>query len=100
MIKHIVMWKLKDTAEGSTKIENAKKIKNDLELLKGVIAELYSIEVGIDINKSEAAYDLVLYSEFKDQKSLDIYQNHPEHLKVAGFVKKVSENRIVVDYEI
>ena len=34
MIKHIVMWKLKDEAEGNSKAENAKIIKNSIEDLK------------------------------------------------------------------
>jgi hypothetical protein len=37
--------------------------------------------------------------EFKDIKGLDEYQNHPEHLKVAGFIRKVNESRVVADYE-
>ena len=61
MIKHIVMWKLKDEAEGNSKAENAKIIKNSLEDLKGKINEIVNIEVGIDVNKSEQAYDVVLY---------------------------------------
>ena len=61
MIKHIVMWKLKDEAEGNSKDENAKIIKNSLEDLKGKINEIVDIEVGIDVNKSEQAYDVVLY---------------------------------------
>ena len=61
MIKHIVMWKLKDEAEGNSKAENAKIIKNSLEYLKGKINEIVNIEVGIDVNKSEQAYDVVLY---------------------------------------
>ncbi len=62
MIKHIVMWKLKDEAEGNSKAENAKIIKNSLEDLKGKINEIVHLEVGIDVNKSEQAYDVVLYS--------------------------------------
>ena len=50
MIKHIVMWKLKDEAEGNSKDENAKIIKNSLEDLKGKINEIVDIEVVIDVN--------------------------------------------------
>ena len=39
MIKHIVMWKLKDFAEGGSKLENAKKIKDMLEALKDKIEQ-------------------------------------------------------------
>ena len=95
MIIHIVNWKLKDTTE---KLNNAKLAKEKLEALKGRIENLEKIEVGINFNESEAAFDLVLYSEFKTKEDLDIYQNHPEHLKAAAFVKSVVEKRVVVDY--
>lgn len=95
MIKHIVMWKLKEK-----NIEVLNKIKNDLEGLKNKIEEIKAIEVGIDFNGSEAAYDLVLYSEFLNKEDLNIYQNHEEHIKVAGFIISVVTSRAVVDYEI
>ncbi len=98
MVKHIVMWKLKDSAEGGSKIENARKIKEGLEVLKGVIEEIRELEVGINFEKSDMAYDLVLYSAFDNERDLDIYQNHPEHLKVGAFIGKVKDKRIVVDY--
>lgn len=89
MVKHIVMWKLKDFAEGGSKIENARKIKEGLEALKEVIEEIREIEVGINFEKSDMAYDLVLYSVFDNERDLDIYQNHQEHLKVGAFIGKV-----------
>ncbi|WP_319507774.1 Dabb family protein [uncultured Methanolobus sp.] len=98
MLKHIVMWKLKDNAEGKSKIGNALLMKEMLEILKEVIPEIEDIEVGINVNFSDAAYDVVLYSKFKDEEALKTYQDHPEHLKVAEFVGKINDNRIVVDY--
>lgn len=100
MVKHIVMWKLKDFAEGGNKADNAKKIKAMLESLEDKIPEIKHIEVGINIETSSAAYDLVLYSEFEDEKGVEIYQEHPEHQKVREFVGKVKEDRAVVDYKI
>lgn len=100
MIKHIVMWKLEDFAEGSSKEENARKIKELLEGLKDKIEEIRHIEVGINFEASEFAYDVALYSEFDSVEKLNIYQKHPEHLKVAQFVGKVKAKRVVVDYSI
>lgn len=99
MIKHIVAWKLKDEAEGNNKKENAKIIKERLEALRNIIAEIKNIEVGVNINDSSAAYDAVLYSEFETIEDLEKYQKHPEHVKVAEFIGKIREDRIVVDYE-
>lgn len=98
MIKHIVMWKLKDFAEGCSRKENAQKIKTMLEALKGKIEQIVYLEVGINAISSDMAYDAVLISEFEDEQQLKEYKNHPEHVKVSGFVAKVKENRAVVDY--
>ncbi|MGE5446135.1 MAG: Dabb family protein [Ignavibacteriales bacterium] len=100
MIKHIVMWRLKDFANGADKGEKAKKLKSLLESLKGMIGEIKRIEVGININPSDAAFDVVLFSEFDSLSDLEDYQKHPEHLKVASFVTEVRSERGMVDYEI
>lgn len=100
MVKHIVMWKLKDFAEGKSKLENANIIKKGLEDLKGKVNVLQFIEVGINTNESGQDFDLVLCTEFNSKKDLDTYQNHPEHLKVSGYIGKVNNERAAVDYEI
>ena len=100
MIKHIVMWKLKEFAEGNEKLENAKIIKAGLEALKNEISEIKFIEVGININEAEKESDVVLVSEFESMEGLDIYQNNEKHKEVATFIKKVVEKRVAVDYEV
>lgn len=99
MIKHIVMWKLKETAEGRGKTENMQMMKDMLEALKDKIPEIVKLEVGFNIEVSPLAFDLALYSEFRSEKDLEIYQNHPEHLKAKKFVGSVNEKRNVVDYK-
>ena len=98
MVKHIVAWKLKSFAGGRNSQENARIMKERLEGLKGKIKEILHIEVGINVNSSSSAYDVVLCSEFLDLESLDVYQKHPDHLEVVEFVKEVAQDRIVVDY--
>lgn len=100
LIKHVVMWKLKENAQGNTKLENARLIKTKLENLKEIIQELKEIEVGINIVKDPAAYDLVLYTGFENQDDLNKYASDPRHLEVVDFIKKVVESRIVVDYQV
>jgi len=99
MIKHIVMWRLKEFSNHASKDENAIKLKETLESLKGKIYEIKTIEVGINTNQSEGAFDLVLYSEFDSMRDLDAYQKHPEHKKIVDFVNQVRSDRAVVDYE-
>ena len=96
-MKHIVMWKLKEQAEGKSKQENAVLMKQMLESLKDKIPEIVSLEIGIEIGNS-ANYDIVLISEFENKEDLQKYMNHPEHVKVSEFVSKVKEERKAVDF--
>jgi Stress responsive A/B Barrel Domain len=98
MLKHIVLFKLKEHAEGAGKAENAGRAKEVLESLAKKIPQIRRLEVGINSIPSDAAYDIAIYSEFADEKDLSLYINHPEHVKVAEFLGKVRENRAVVDY--
>jgi len=98
MLKHIVMFKVKDSAEGADRGENIQRIKSKLEALPGMIEEIRFFEVGINSINNGVAYDLVLCSEFDGKEELFRYQKHPEHVKVVEFVNKVCENRAVVDY--
>ena len=101
MLHHIVMWKLKDFAEGKTKNENAELMKEKLEDLKIKIPEIKELEVGLNIDTSEYSnYDLVLDMYFENYDEMKTYQIHPEHKKVAEFVAKVRDLRAAVDYEI
>jgi quinol monooxygenase YgiN len=99
MVKHIVFWTLKEQADGATREENARRVKAALEGLAGHIPGLLEIEVGIDFSRSEASYDVALYSTFTDRAALDAYQAHPEHRAVADLIGRVREKRAVVDYE-
>jgi stress responsive alpha/beta barrel protein len=99
MVKHIVMWRLKDEALGASKEENARKLKESLEALVDKIDSLKSAEVGMNFSPSPAAFDVVLYSEFESMEGLEAYQNHPEHVKIVEFVGEIRTDRAVVDYE-
>ena len=98
MIKHIVMFKLKEWAEGRDKVANIKTLKAKLEALPAQIGEIKFFEVGINFLEAGVAYDLVLVSDFESKEALYSYQKQPEHLLVANFVGRVCESRIVVDY--
>ena len=101
MIKHIVFFALSEQAEGKTKLENASFIKQELENLPTYISEIQKIEVGINIpNAPKTDFDLALYTEFESFESLNKYQIHPMHLKVAAYITKVKTNRAAVDYEV
>ncbi len=100
MIKHIVMWQLKDHAEGADKATNALKMKALLEACYDIVPGIMKLEVAIARPDLEATYDVVMYSEFESAAALDAYQNHPQHLALKPFVGAVRLARQCMDYEV
>ena len=100
MIKHIIMWKLRDSAEGYSKAENAQRMKQQIEAMGQRIPEIKYLEVGINISPSPDAFDIVLYSEFESEDGLKTYQDHPAHLAFKEFIGEIRIEKRVVDYEV
>jgi hypothetical protein len=101
MIRHIVMWKLKDQAEGATKEKNAEKLKLILEGLRTNIDEIKAVEVGIQISEDEKeALDVVLICDFETDLDFKMYTRSPHHKKAVDFIETVAERRVFVDYKV
>lgn len=104
MIRHVVMWKLQDEAEGATKEKNAEKMKLILEGLKVNIDEIKNVEVGINITEGDeevgSAYDVVLISDFETELDYTMYTRNAHHKKAVNFINSVIEERHFVDYEM
>ena len=100
MVKHIVMWTLKDAAEGRSREENARLMRERLEALPARIDTIRRFEVGLNFNTTQDAFDIVLYSEFDSREDLEAYQVHPAHIETREFIRSVREDHRVVDYEI
>lgn len=96
MVVHIVMFKFKE----ENKEQNILKTKELLEALVEKIEDLKSLEVGIDFNQTQRAFDLSLYSTFESKEALKVYATHPAHLEVIAFIKEVTLESKVVDYEL
>jgi hypothetical protein len=100
MLKHIVMWQLKDHAEGADKAANAVKMKALLDGCARLVPGILKFETAIAQPPLEATYDVVLYSEFESKAALDAYQEHPDHVAIKPFIKAVRQARQCMDYEI
>src|SRR5690625_2138402 len=99
MIRHIVMWKLKDNAEGADKQKNAEKLKMILEGLPTTIKEIQAVEVGIQINPDDPdALDVVLISDFETELDLKMYTRHASQQRALSIIHKLAEKRLYVDY--
>lgn len=97
MVKHIILWNLKDELSQSEKKESALRIKKELEELKGKIPGLLEIKVIINPIAGSNA-ELMLDSTFENEEALNGYQIHPEHVKAATFVRSVTCNRMCMDH--
>ncbi|GAA0422185.1 Dabb family protein [Massilia aurea] len=100
MIKHIVMWKLKEEAEGADRATNASEMKRRLDECAAIVPGIITFEVTLAQADLEATYDVVLYSEFADRAALAAYIAHPVHQAVVPFIGAIREGRQCMDYEI
>lgn len=91
------MWRFKRNLD-KTPQEIGEWMKEHLESLVGVVPQCLSMNVGVNVNTGDAAYDAVLISRFNSKEDLDAYKIHPEHVKVSSYCKACRESRVVVDY--
>ena len=96
MIKHVVLWKFKE----ENKKENMQKAREMLLALIPIISEIKSMKVYFDISGTDMSADVMLDTEFSSVADLKTYAVHPEHLKVAEFMKSAVISRVVLDSEI
>lgn len=95
MVKHIVTFKLKGTAE--ERVAVSRQFRDALVKLPSVIDCLQSIEVGINENPSED-WDVVLTATVATLADVAIYAGHPAHVAAAAIVGPYKEARACVDY--
>ena len=100
MVKHIILWTLKDELSAEEKEQVKKGIKEGLEGLAGKIPGMIDIKVNINGLASSNA-DLMLDSTFESEEALKGYAVHPEHVAVAdGKVRPYTKIRSCLDFEI
>ena len=98
MVKHMIIWKIKDECENKQEVKS--KIKKELEALKGQIDGLMEMNI-ITEKLPSSSGDLMMDSLFESEEALKAYQNHPAHKNVANtFVRPNMCQRLSLDYEI
>lgn len=97
MVTHIVMWNLRDEAEGGSREQNAAIMKERLEALVGKIPGLLSLKVNRGV--MPGGYDLCLLGQYESLDALKGYRDHPLHKEVQQFVHKVIAERVSCDFE-
>jgi hypothetical protein len=100
MVKHVILWTLKDELSGEEKATIKQGIKEGLEGLKGKVPGIVDIKVNINGLESSNA-DLMLDSTFESVEALKGYSVHPEHVAVADSkVRPYTKIRSCLDYEV
>ena len=99
MVKHIILWTLKEMSQEEKAVVKA-RIKEGLESLAGKIPGLLEIKVIAGRRLESSTADLMLDSTFESFDALKAYSKHPEHVKVADEkVRPFTASRSCLDYE-
>lgn len=100
MIKHVILWQLKEEVQGEEKKAVMAGIKSGLEGLAGQIPGLLDIKVQTECMASSNA-DVMLDSTFVDEAALKTYASHPAHVNVADTkVRPYTKTRVCMDFEV
>lgn len=97
MVKHIILWKLKESLTEEEKTAARAEAKRRLEALNGKIDGMISLKVVTDRLPSSNA-DMMLDSEFETVEALAGYQTNPLHVEAAAYVRSVVESRLCLDF--
>lgn len=98
MVKHLVLFKLKDEIPVAQKEEVMQSFKQAIEALPAKIPVIRKIEVGLNMNPGET-WNIALYSEFDTLDDVKFYATHPDHVAAGKLLAEVKESRACVDYE-
>lgn len=100
MVKHVILWKLKEEFSKEEKEQIKTDIKEGLEGLAGQIEGLTDISVRTECLDSSNV-DVMLDSTFENAEALSNYSTHPKHVAVADSrVRPYTDIRSCIDYEI
>jgi hypothetical protein len=100
MIRHIVLFKLKDFSSESERSEALENVLVTFRSLKGQIPQIRQFRVEPDCMKGPSSSDVIIDSYFDSMEDLKAYQAHPAHLEAVALNKQWSESKIVGDYQI
>jgi len=100
MIRHIVLFKLKDFPDQLEKMIAANEVIKHLDELPTKIDVIRRYEAGIDLRKLAWSYDIVLTMDFDTMADLEKYTIHPAHQSFIAFNKDFSVEKVCIDYQV
>lgn len=99
MLKHIVLFKLREDVSVEKKLQVMNQFKEAIEALPAKIDVIRKIEVGLNINPGET-WNIALYSEFDTLEDVKTYATHPDHVIAGKILAETKESRSCVDYQV
>ncbi len=99
MVRHLILWKLKESLTVEEKNTVLNNMKEHLEGLVGIVPGLVNLKIVINKMESSNA-DVMLDSVLESEEALKGYQGHPAHVEVANtYVRPFTEVRMCIDYK-
>lgn len=98
-LRHVVLMKMAATT-AAERAEHAARLAAALEALPQHIEQIIRLEAGVNSLESAGNWDLALTVDVADEAALEVYRNHPEHLKVAELIRELAAERCAVDYSV
>ena len=100
MVKHMILWKLKDEFTEEQKADIRAGIKKGLEGLAGQIPGMIDISVRTEYLQTSTV-DVMIDNTFESVEAMKNYSTHPKHVAVADSkVRPYTAVRSCIDYEI
>ncbi len=100
MLRHVVMWKLKDHAEGADRAANLVKMQALLDSCIDLVPGMLQFTTAVAAPGFEATCDIILDATFASRAALDAYQSHPHHVAMKPFIGAIRAERQCMDYEV
>jgi hypothetical protein len=97
-LHHIVMWTLKEEAQGQSKAQNMQKAREVIMSCSSLVPGIEHFEVDLKTDGLDCTCDVILNSVFKDEAALSAYQNHPDHMAIKPFMKAIVAQRQCMDF--
>lgn len=100
MVRHVILWTLKEELSSDEKQSVKQAIKEGLEGLVGKVPGLKEVVVNIDGRLDSSNCDVMLDSVLEDEQALKNYAVHPLHVEVANTkVRPYTIQRVCLDYQ-
>lgn len=88
MLRHIVCWKLKGTAEEQERV--VCRFREMMDDLQKILPEILSCSIGVNRHEGEEAFDLCVDETFADQPTLEYYLYYPDHVAIRDYMSASS----------